>query len=118
MDHGGQRQTTVRELVLRVNSAAFFLKGKGIKAGDVVAVELGRTMEHIAVRLACGCIGAVYVSVNPDYPAERKELLYRSCRPDFTFDEACAGNLTIAEYPCQIDPEPDVDPAIALSARE
>ena len=48
VDQGGKRQTPRKDFVRLVNSAAYYLNQNGIKAGEVVALELGRTMEHIA----------------------------------------------------------------------
>ena len=115
VDQGGNRQTPRKDFVRLVNSAAYYLNQNGIKAGEVVALELGRTMEHIALRLACHCVGAVYVSVNPDYPEDRKKELYNSCDPAFILDEEKLGKIEVKEYPSQISDGPDDhDPGVII----
>ena len=115
VDQGGKRQTPRKDFVRLVNSAAYYLNQNGIKAGEVVALELGRTMEHIALRLACHCVGVVYVSVNPDYPEDRKKELYNSCDPAFILDEEKLGKIEVKEYPCQISDGPDDhDPGVII----
>ena len=115
VDLGGRRKTSRKDFVRLVNSGAYYLKKKGIAAGDIVALELGRSMEHIAMRLACHCIGAVYVSVNPDYPEDRKKGLYLSCNPVFILKEDMLSGIELGEYPCQIDEElNDNDPGVIV----
>ena len=61
-----------RELGDKVALAAGALRGLGVQAGDVVAVQVPNWWEFVVVSLACGRIGAV---VNPLMPIFREREL-------------------------------------------
>lgn len=103
VDHGGERLTTFGNLIDVVNSFGSYLKKRGIKKGDCIAICLGRTMEHIAFRIAAESMGIVYVSINNDYPKERKEKIVRSCQAKLVVSEDIVSEIEIGKNPCCLD---------------
>ncbi|WP_460060041.1 AMP-binding protein, partial [Thermobifida fusca] len=54
-----------------VERLAGLLVAGGVRPGQVVAVLLPRVPELVAALLAVQRVGAVYVPLDPDFPAER-----------------------------------------------
>ncbi|WP_367127827.1 amino acid adenylation domain-containing protein [Saccharothrix sp. HUAS TT1] len=69
------------ELAARVEDLARRLAGRGIGAGDAVAVVVGRSVDAVVCALAVMRTGAVYVPVDPEYPAARIELMLSDVEP-------------------------------------
>lgn len=72
LDHDAPVRISYRELGDKVALAAGALRGLGVQAGDVVAVQVPNWWEFVVVSLACGRIGAV---VNPLMPIFREREL-------------------------------------------
>ncbi|WP_372494099.1 amino acid adenylation domain-containing protein, partial [Nocardia pulmonis] len=66
-----QRELTYRELDESSSRLARELIERGIGAGDVVAIGIGRSIESVLSVWAIAKTGAAYVPVDPAYPAER-----------------------------------------------
>ncbi|MFI6587861.1 amino acid adenylation domain-containing protein [Embleya sp. NPDC050493] len=68
----------------QVASAAYVfarrLRAAGIGAGDLVAIELGRTGEQVAAVLGVFAAGAAYLPLDPGYPAERLAFIRADAR--------------------------------------
>ncbi|MYS82579.1 non-ribosomal peptide synthetase [Embleya scabrispora] len=68
----------------QVASAAYVfarrLRAAGIGAGDLVAIELGRTGEQVAAVLGVLAAGAAYLPLDPGYPAERLAFIRADAR--------------------------------------
>jgi amino acid adenylation domain-containing protein len=73
------RTLTYRQLDARARAAAESLVGQGVRPGDRVAVLVERTAHLPAALIAVWQAGAVYVPVDPDYPAERVRFLLSDC---------------------------------------
>ncbi|MCQ0025445.1 amino acid adenylation domain-containing protein [Streptomyces somaliensis DSM 40738] len=65
------RGLTYRELDRRANALALEFAGRGVAAGDLVALALDRDLEMVVCILATLKAGAVYVPVDPGYPQDR-----------------------------------------------
>ncbi|WP_212004585.1 non-ribosomal peptide synthetase [Chitinophaga sp. HK235] len=62
---------TYRELNERVAQLAYYLIGKGVKAGSLVPLCIERSLEMIVGLLGINRAGAAYVPLDPAYPADR-----------------------------------------------
>ena len=62
---------TYRDLNERANRLAHYLRGVGVQAGTSVGVHLERSADAVVALLAVYKCGAVYVPLDPGYPAER-----------------------------------------------
>ncbi|MFC5833510.1 amino acid adenylation domain-containing protein [Nonomuraea insulae] len=67
----GTETLTYSELNIRANRLARVLVGLGIGPERVVALALPRSTEHVVAVIAVLKTGAAYLSVDPDYPADR-----------------------------------------------
>ncbi len=67
----GNRQLRYRELNLRANRLAHYLKKFAIGREDRVAICLDRSIEMVIALLAVLKAGAAYVPLDPEYPLER-----------------------------------------------
>ncbi|WP_281203447.1 non-ribosomal peptide synthetase [Nocardiopsis trehalosi] len=67
----GGTATTYAELDARADRIAHALRARGAGPETVVAVALPRTADLVAALLAAGRVGAAYLPIDPDFPAER-----------------------------------------------
>ncbi|HST66142.1 MAG TPA: AMP-binding protein, partial [Mycobacteriales bacterium] len=75
------RELTYGELDRRTDTIAAGLQRAGVRRGDLVAVFLSRTVDIVAGLLAVHRLGAAYVPLDPDYPAERLEFMVADSAP-------------------------------------
>ncbi|MEV5649232.1 amino acid adenylation domain-containing protein [Nocardia sp. NPDC052254] len=87
---GPERQLTYRELDEASSRLARELIGRGIGAGDVVAIGIGRSIESVLAVWAIAKTGAAYVPVDPTYPPERIDHIVT--------DSGAALGLTTGQY--------------------
>jgi amino acid adenylation domain-containing protein/non-ribosomal peptide synthase protein (TIGR01720 family) len=66
---------TFEDLNAKANQVAHFLLEKGILPYQKVAVSLDRSPELIASQLAILKVGAIYVPIDPAYPAAREKYM-------------------------------------------
>ena len=59
----------------------------GVGKGDFVTVELSRCKEYVAAAYGAWLVGAAYVPLSPDYPAERLSYIRSDCGAKATVDE-------------------------------
>ncbi len=69
------RTLSFEQLNVRANQLARALRDRGVDRGDRVGVCVERSFDLVVAALAVLKAGAAYVPVDPDYPAERRELL-------------------------------------------
>ncbi|MFT2020026.1 amino acid adenylation domain-containing protein, partial [Streptomyces sp. 796.1] len=78
---GAHVELTYRELDAAANRLAHTLIAHGVRPEDRVAVALPRTVDAVAAFLAVAKAGAVYLPVDPDYPAERVRFTLADAAP-------------------------------------
>ncbi|MER5789807.1 non-ribosomal peptide synthetase [Streptomyces sp. NPDC001980] len=89
---------TYGELAERGGRIAAGLRERGVRAGDHVAVCLGRDVDTVATMLGVMMAGAAYVPVDPAYPAER--LAYTAADAAVkTVVTAAADDETFPDHP-------------------
>jgi polyketide synthase PksJ len=69
------KSLTYRELAGRIALLADVLRRRGVAPGELVGVMVGRRAELIAALLAVHCVGAAYVPLDPQFPADRLEFI-------------------------------------------
>ena len=77
---GGQ-VVTYRELDRRANVLAHHFLDRGAEPGGLVGIHLERSADMFAALLAVLKIGAAYVPMDPDYPAERLAMMVEDAKP-------------------------------------
>lgn len=50
-------------------------------------------MEHIAARISCFAIGAVFLSLSEHCPSERRKLIFEDCNPKLCINKDILNNL-------------------------
>ncbi len=75
----GERRLTYSELNARANRLAWRLLGMGVEPGARVALLLERSIELVTAQLAVLKCGAVYVPIDPTFPAERQVFMVDDC---------------------------------------
>ena len=68
-------QLSYRELSVRSNQLAGLLRGKGVRAGELVGVCMERSVDLVVALLGILKAGAAYVPVDPSYPEERVRFM-------------------------------------------
>ena len=77
-----QGRTYAFEVLNRLaNQLARWLRNRGIVRGQVVCIELRKSIEAYALALACMKLGAPYAFLDPASPAERTRLMLSRCKP-------------------------------------
>ncbi|MEW1780525.1 amino acid adenylation domain-containing protein, partial [Streptomyces sp. NPDC086777] len=90
----GEERLTYRELDERATRLAGLLVERGAGPESVVGVMLDRSVELLVGLLAVWKAGAAYLPIDPDYPAERVQLMLADVRPVcVVVDGASAGSL-------------------------
>ena len=95
-----ERSLSYGQLDRRTDTIAAGLQAAGVGPGDLVAVFLSRTVDIVAALLAVHRLGAAYVPLDPEYPAERLEFMVADSRPRAVLVDAATGRF---------DPVPVVD---------
>ncbi|MFD5697592.1 non-ribosomal peptide synthetase [Streptomyces lasiicapitis] len=83
----GHRTWSYRDLAARTGRLAAELVRRGAGPERTVALVLPRSMELIAAELAVSLAGAAFLPVDPDYPAERRELMLDDAGPAVVLDD-------------------------------
>ncbi|RAO53885.1 Chondramide synthase cmdD [Micromonospora noduli] len=73
---------TYRELDLRARAVARRLSDMGVRPGAFVGVHARRSIDAVAALLGVLMVGAAYVPLDPDYPAERLAFVMEDCGLD------------------------------------
>jgi amino acid adenylation domain-containing protein len=69
-----------RDFLAQAHRVAHWLRGMGVRRGDVVGTMLPRGPELIVVLTAALLAGAAYLPLDPEYPAARLELMAHDAR--------------------------------------
>ncbi|OFJ51266.1 non-ribosomal peptide synthetase [Mycolicibacterium grossiae] len=85
------RHYTYREVNASANQLAHWLIGQGIGAEDRVAVLLEKSPELVITALGIMKAGAVYLPVDPTYPADRLTHILTDSRPSMVLREPVSG---------------------------
>ncbi|MFE7275304.1 amino acid adenylation domain-containing protein [Streptomyces sp. NPDC057623] len=80
-------QLSYAELDRRAERLARRLAGRGIGAGDVVAVLLPRSVDRVVAILAVALTGAAFLPVDPGLPRERIDFMIGDARPAYVLDD-------------------------------
>ncbi|EKR9889581.1 AMP-binding protein [Salmonella enterica] len=87
----GNRRWSWKQLGEQVASMANGLAERQLKAGNIVAIYLPRSPEHIIISLACALTGIIRVPIDINSPAERTRYLLNNCCPDLVISLENAG---------------------------
>ncbi|MFE2752932.1 amino acid adenylation domain-containing protein [Actinosynnema sp. NPDC059335] len=111
----GDVRLTAAEVERRANRLAHSLLRRGTAVGDVVAVELPRSVDTVVALLAVLKAGAVYLPLDPDHPAERLRAILADARPALVIRDSVADHTD----PDAPDTAPvDADRTRPLTARD
>ncbi|WP_460395175.1 amino acid adenylation domain-containing protein [Actinophytocola sediminis] len=80
----GAHRLTYAEFDDRVTRVAAGLRDRGAGAGTVVAVDIPRSVELVVALHAVVRAGAAYLPLDPEHPAERRELMVADANPVVT----------------------------------
>ncbi len=94
---------TYAELDARARAIAGALAPSGIASGDVVAVLLERSERLVAAFLGVLMAGAVYLPIDPGYPAERIALMLADSGASVLLTEPVHGDVELAATLRRID---------------
>ncbi|THH34926.1 non-ribosomal peptide synthetase [Neolewinella litorea] len=96
----GTEQLTYAELERRANALAFTLQQRGMVAGAVVALHVGRGIDTVVGLLGILRAGGAYLPLDPEYPAERRSYML-----DDSGARWLVGDGSLSDFA----PGPDVD---------
>lgn len=85
----GLEKFTYRELNESANQFAAYLKSKhNVNKGDMIGLQFSKTGWIVPVIIGILKSGAVYVPIDPEYPAERIGYMVEECNCKVSIDEA------------------------------
>lgn len=87
---------TYGQLDDRVRRTAAFLRAQGIRAGDVVTIQLPNRVEFVYVFFALELIGAIANKINPDFRSREVEFILQFAN---TRAYVCAQSFKGFDYP-------------------
>ena len=107
---GGESTLNYRELDAASGRLAAVLTAHGVRPEDRVAVVLPRSVEAVVALLAVVRAGAVYLPVDPDYPAERVAYMLGDAAPTLalTCPETVSAVPDAEEGPAQLALRPQL----------
>jgi amino acid adenylation domain-containing protein len=76
----GDRSLCYRELNLRANQLAHYLRALGVQPNTLVGLCIERSMDMVVGLLAILKAGGAYVSLDPTYPPERLSFMLRDAQ--------------------------------------
>jgi aspartate racemase len=84
----GNQSLTYRELNIRANRLAHYLRTLGVGPETLVGLSVRRSLHLIVSTLGILKAGAAYLPLDPDYPAERLVLMFEDASVDFLITES------------------------------
>jgi amino acid adenylation domain-containing protein len=84
----GALAITYWQLADRIKNAAAALQAKTVVPGDVVGVNLQRSVDALICVLACHLVGAAYVPFDPELPPTRLEAMKQVAQPTIVVVDA------------------------------
>jgi amino acid adenylation domain-containing protein len=91
---------TYRDLEARAGQVSYFLRSRGVKSGQPVAICLPRGLDLAVAVLGTLKAGAAYVPVDPTYPIERKSFMISDSGATVMISDESSPNLRL---PAQCD---------------
>lgn len=109
----GRQAITYSDLDARANRLARYLRRRGVRRGDKVAMMVPRSIDAYASILGILKAGAAYVPVDPDYPPDRIAWMLKDCAAaTLTAAELQAHRIEIAaESPWRLPSADEPDPS-------
>ncbi|MCS7477865.1 amino acid adenylation domain-containing protein [Umezawaea endophytica] len=104
-------------LLDEVEALARLLVGLGVRRETRVGVVVGRSVELAVTLLGVSVAGGTFVPVDPDYPAERIELMLASSEPEVLVCTAATRAVVPERFTGTVlvlDELPDADPTVEL----
>lgn len=89
VDKDGERSTTYKKLDELSGRVAAFLKNKGFQKEDLIAINLEKSMEYLAVELGVMKAGIAYVPLSESMGQERITHVLKDSGAKLVFDAAC-----------------------------
>lgn len=113
----GERSVSYAELGPSVRDLAGALTRQGVRAGDRVAVMLPNCVAAVQLYLACACVGAIWVGLNPAAPQAERDRQCALVRPVLTVTPETLSDLVADPAPWDGEPpDPQTPCAIGFSS--
>ncbi len=112
------REIEFEEFLGRVRRFQRFLGARGVRAGDVVGVQLPNVWQYVALELAIPDLGAVILPLPMSLGEHELRWLNEKTRPVLTLTSADVDDLSDAasSQPPSADPDPDRIVEIAMTS--
>ncbi|PHM44687.1 linear gramicidin synthetase subunit D [Xenorhabdus mauleonii] len=90
-------EMTYQSVQERANQLAYRLMASGIESEDVVGIYIDRSPDMIIAMLAVLKVGAAYLALPPDYPAERLRYMVADSRTKLVLTRTVMENSPVIE---------------------
>ncbi|ALG08594.1 non-ribosomal peptide synthetase [Kibdelosporangium phytohabitans] len=109
----GATRLTYAEFDDYTTRVATGLRARGAGAGTIVAVDIARSIELVVALHAVVKAGAAYLPLDPDHPAERKQLMLDDAQPVVTLTAEDVRGLRATE-PGELEAVTPAGPAYVI----
>lgn len=69
---------TFKELNIKANHLAWYLRNNGLKRNDIISIMVNRSLELLIAIIAVLKSGACYIPIDPSYPKDRTEYMLKN----------------------------------------
>lgn len=76
-----EKKITYKTLLSLYHKYSHALCLRGLEQGDLIGIECTRSIDTIALILACARLGIIFVPIDKDYSPHRREHIYLDCKP-------------------------------------
>ncbi|MFZ2510975.1 MAG: amino acid adenylation domain-containing protein [Gordonia sp. (in: high G+C Gram-positive bacteria)] len=103
----GDESWTYREFDLLRRKAAEWMRDQGVRAGDRVAIAVPRSVGQVAAIYGALTLGAAFVPVDPELPADRCELILATASPRLVVDQEALHDSGLTVKPSAGESRPE-----------
>ncbi|TPV92612.1 MAG: AMP-binding protein [Myxococcales bacterium FL481] len=95
----GSHQTSYADLIERVHGLALWLRARGLRPGDRVAVHLRKSTDEIVAMLGASLAGGVFVNINHQWTPRQRDYVLADCDVRFLITSRKGGAALGREEP-------------------
>ncbi|WP_405296879.1 amino acid adenylation domain-containing protein [Algibacter sp. Ld11] len=83
-----------KELQIKINKTAHYLKEKGVRPGQIIAISLDRSLDLFVSIFAVLQCGAAYVPIDNSYPTKRFEIIVTDSEASYVICKSTKTDLS------------------------
>ncbi len=89
----GNKTLSYRQLDKEINQMVSYITASGVKKGDILGISVNRSIEMVITLLSIIKAGAIYIPLDPEFPAKRLKYMLEDSGCNFLITENSLKNL-------------------------